>query len=50
MQDPQTGNSPNRPKPRGTKATIIMVAVCAGAVILGIFVGVIVLYGGSQSL
>ena len=50
MQDRQTDDSATRSARRSAKFSIILVACCAAVAILGIFIGVIVIYGGSQQL
>lgn len=50
MQQSKPPNMPIQTGSRTAKWTIILIGFCAAVAILGIFVGVIVIYGGMQSL
>lgn len=45
------GNTtPNDPKSKTVKGSLILIGLCGGVAILGIFIGVIVVYGGIHSV
>ncbi|MFD1747322.1 hypothetical protein ACFSE1_17765 [Rhizobium helianthi] len=45
------GNAkPNRPKSKTVKGSLILIGFCGAVAILGIFIGIIVVYGGINAL
>lgn len=50
MEPREANQRGNRPKQKFGAGSIILIACCVATAILGIFVGIIVVYGGMQAL
>jgi hypothetical protein len=50
MAPQKFSDSSNRPKQRFGAGSMILIGVCVAVVILGVFIGAIVIYGGSQAV